>query len=188
VVLSFKPYLINKNDQKVLKTLINNIQKSVSVLNKNPSYDQFNRLDFISNNLTELHAGITALHSTCKLPWDKRKQAIILKSKNPFVKESFNLRYFSMYYHDTLNQEKQAQLGKLLFFDHALSADNKRSCATCHHPQKAFTDGLTKSKPLIENAVIDRNAPTLIDVALQKAFFHDGRTYYLEQQAEDVIH
>jgi mono/diheme cytochrome c family protein len=36
-------------------------------------------------------------------------------------------------------QEKIA-LGKQLFFDPRLSGDNSKSCASCHMPEKAFTD------------------------------------------------
>ena len=36
---------------------------------------------------------------------------------------------------------EKIELGKLLFFDRALSQDNTVSCADCHHPNLAFTDG-----------------------------------------------
>ena len=38
-----------------------------------------------------------------------------------------------------------ATLGRVLFYDKALSINNKISCATCHHQDKAFTDGLATS-------------------------------------------
>lgn len=37
------------------------------------------------------------------------------------------------------------QLGRYLFFDRRLSVNNTRSCATCHNPQFAFTDGYKRS-------------------------------------------
>ena len=43
-----------------------------------------------------------------------------------------------------LTQEGVA-LGKKLFFDKKLSGDGTQSCASCHHPQKAFTDNLQLS-------------------------------------------
>ena len=56
------------------------------------------------------------------------------------------------------------------------------SCATCHDPEKAFTDGLalSLSYPTTRNW---RNAPTLINVAFQKCLFFDGRALTLEDQA-----
>lgn len=37
------------------------------------------------------------------------------------------------------------ELGRYLFYDRRLSANNTRSCATCHNPQFAFTDGYKRS-------------------------------------------
>ncbi|MGB5215887.1 MAG: cytochrome-c peroxidase, partial [Anderseniella sp.] len=34
-----------------------------------------------------------------------------------------------------------ADLGKRLFYDERLSGDTSLSCASCHQPDKAFTDG-----------------------------------------------
>ena len=74
------------------------------------------------------------------------------------------------------------ELGKMLFFDRRLSGDGTMSCATCHDPEKAFTDGLdiSLSYPTTKNW---RNAPTLVNVAFQKYLFHDGRAQSLEDQA-----
>lgn len=74
------------------------------------------------------------------------------------------------------------ELGKQLFFDRRLSGDGTMSCATCHNPERAFTDGLdiSLSYPTTRNW---RNSPTLINVALQKFLFHDGRVRTLEDQA-----
>jgi cytochrome c peroxidase len=74
------------------------------------------------------------------------------------------------------------ELGKKLFFDRRLSGDGTMSCATCHDPEKAFTDGLdiSLSYPTTRNW---RNAPTIINVAFFKYLFHDGRATTLEDQA-----
>ena len=34
-----------------------------------------------------------------------------------------------------------AELGKRMFYDIRLSGDTSLACASCHHPDKAFTDG-----------------------------------------------
>ena len=77
---------------------------------------------------------------------------------------------------------EKIELGKKLFFDRRLSGDGTMSCATCHDPEKAFTDGLdlSLSYPTTRNW---RNSPTLVNVAFQKYLFHDGRSLTLENQA-----
>ncbi len=68
----------------------------------------------------------------------------------------------------------KAELGKRLFFDRRLSGDAAIACATCHQPDKAFTDGLALSKAYPGSDGF-RNTPTLINTALAKNWFHDGR-------------
>lgn len=69
---------------------------------------------------------------------------------------------------------KKAALGKRLFFDARLSGDAAISCATCHQPDKAFTDGLALSKAYPGSKGF-RNTPTLMNTATRKNWFHDGR-------------
>jgi cytochrome c peroxidase len=40
----------------------------------------------------------------------------------------------------------KVELGRHLFYDTRLSADKSMSCASCHQPDKAFTDGLSVSE------------------------------------------
>jgi cytochrome c peroxidase len=77
---------------------------------------------------------------------------------------------------------EKVELGKQLFFDRRLSGDGTMSCATCHDPDMAFTDGLDISLnyPTTRNW---RNSPTLIDVAFARYLFYDGRARSLEEQA-----
>ncbi|GAB6182549.1 cytochrome-c peroxidase [Thermodesulfovibrio hydrogeniphilus] len=78
---------------------------------------------------------------------------------------------------------EKIELGKKLFFDRRLSGDGTTSCASCHDPEKAFTDGaeISLSYPTTRNF---RNAPTLINTAYAKTQFWDGRAKTLEEQAE----
>jgi len=74
-----------------------------------------------------------------------------------------------------------AELGKLLFYDPILSANDDRSCATCHNPDMGFSDG----RPLAEGAHgedLRRNAPSLWNVAYATSLFWDGRAKSLEEQ------
>ena len=63
----------------------------------------------------------------------------------------------------------------------------KMSCATCHDPKKAFTDGLPKSKTNTQDNFTQRNAPTLIDVGYSSRYFWDMRDYNLERQVAHVV-
>lgn len=74
-----------------------------------------------------------------------------------------------------------ARLGRLLFFDTRLSANNTISCATCHKPALAFTDGHAKSIGVF-NRTAFRNSPTLLNVQNQPTFMFDGQIPSLEQQ------
>jgi len=73
-------------------------------------------------------------------------------------------------------------LGKQLFFDPRLSGDNTKSCASCHQPEKAFTDGLPRAKGATGKE-LSRNTPTLLNVGFYSAYFWDGRAGSLEEQA-----
>lgn len=78
------------------------------------------------------------------------------------------------------------QLGKKLFFDPRLSADGKISCASCHRPEKAFTNGQRVAAGVFGKTG-DRNVPTLITRAGTKMQFWDGRAPSLEAQALIVL-
>ena len=68
----------------------------------------------------------------------------------------------------------RAELGKRLFYDTRLSGDTSVSCASCHQPDKAFTDGLALSEAYT-GARHFRNTPTLANVGFRDAWLHDGR-------------
>jgi cytochrome c peroxidase len=73
-------------------------------------------------------------------------------------------------------------LGKQLFFDSRLSGDNKMSCAACHMPEKAFTDGRPKARGAAGKE-LSRNTLSLLNVGFRTTYFWDGRTGTLEEQA-----
>lgn len=77
---------------------------------------------------------------------------------------------------------EKISLGKQLYFDGRLSADNKVSCASCHDPAKGFSNG-DKFATGVENKVGGRSSPTVINTAYQTFQFWDGRAKTLEEQA-----
>jgi cytochrome c peroxidase len=74
------------------------------------------------------------------------------------------------------------ELGRALYYDTRLSADNTVSCASCHSPKMAFTDRAPNSAG-IRGQRGDRSAPTVINRAYTLAQFWDGRAKSLEDQA-----
>jgi cytochrome c peroxidase len=81
---------------------------------------------------------------------------------------------------------QQIDLGRYLFFDPILSGDGTISCATCHQPEKGFSDGLGRSVGILGEPV-KRSAPSLWNVAFLKLFFWDGRDSTLESQMQGPL-
>lgn len=65
-----------------------------------------------------------------------------------------------------------AELGRLLFDDPGLSETGSFSCATCHQPERRFTDGERVHTML---GVGKRNVPSIETSTWQTWFFWDGR-------------
>jgi cytochrome c peroxidase len=84
-----------------------------------------------------------------------------------------------------LTSEKVA-MGRDLFSDQRLSRDGSISCASCHDPKRAFTDG----KPVAEGASGhrgQRRVPAIVNRGYGKSFFWDGRIATLEEQVLQPI-
>jgi len=77
---------------------------------------------------------------------------------------------------------EKVELGRKLFFDKRLSADMTVSCATCHEPERAFTDGKRVAEG-IGGKLGTRNSPTLLNTMFHSDQFWDGRASTLEAQA-----
>ncbi len=78
------------------------------------------------------------------------------------------------------------ELGKQLYFDPRVSKDGTVSCATCHNPEKGFTDNSPVSTGILGRTG-GRSAPTVINTAYGKTMFWDGRAPSLEGQAQGPI-
>ena len=75
-------------------------------------------------------------------------------------------------------------LGQRLFFEPRMSGNGAIACATCHVPARAWTDGRPRALGLDR---LDRNTPTLLDAALNRWFFWDGRADSLWAQSVQPI-
>jgi cytochrome c peroxidase len=87
---------------------------------------------------------------------------------------------------DTAAVASLVALGRTVFFDPALSADGRVSCASCHQPDRAYSDGRPRAAG-IAGRTGTRNAPGLLDVGRQHSLFWDGRRAHLEDQALDPL-
>jgi cytochrome c peroxidase len=67
---------------------------------------------------------------------------------------------------------RAAELGHRLFFDTRFSANGEISCATCHQPEKLFTDGRPLSEAI---GTTKRHAPSIVGLAHSPWFYWDGR-------------
>jgi cytochrome c peroxidase len=98
------------------------------------------------------------------------------------------------YYEDGHFASEKVELGRALFFDKILSGNKNISCATCHHPDLATTDGVAlglgegaeglgedrKTGSTVETSVharIARNSPALFNLGAEEfeRLFLDGR-------------
>jgi cytochrome c peroxidase len=73
-------------------------------------------------------------------------------------------------------------LGRMLFYEKKLSADNSISCGSCHQQRLAFTDGRKLSEG-VGHALTTRNSMSLANLLWVRNFFWDGRAKSLEEQA-----
>lgn len=97
------------------------------------------------------------------------------------LKAPLGLRDLKVPEDNPLTKEK-IELGKQLYFDKRLSRDNTVSCASCHDPQKGWSNG-DRFATGIKGQVGGRSAPTIINAAYQTNQFWDGRASGLEGQA-----
>jgi cytochrome c peroxidase len=158
--------------------------KADAYLSVNSNFNTFDRLNFIRNYINPISEWLT-------FNGNKFLNTIEHYPLNPLAAHLFayniiNVDFFSPnpdYYLTT----QRIALGKRLFYDPILSGNGSRSCASCHKPELAFTDGLAKAIGL-EDELLLRNTPTLWNAALQTAQFYDGRARGLERQMDMVVH
>ena len=74
------------------------------------------------------------------------------------------------------------ELGRQLYFDTRLSADNTISCASCHHPEDGFARK-TQFGEGVSGQTGDRNSPVSFNRIVSDLQFWDGRAASLEEQA-----
>lgn len=83
---------------------------------------------------------------------------------------------------DNATSPEKVALGKQLYFDPRLSADNTVSCASCHDPKKGWSNG-EQFATGVGGKKGGRNSPSVLNSAYYTVQFWDGRAGTLEIQA-----
>ncbi|OOG69848.1 cytochrome-c peroxidase [Flavobacterium sp. A45] len=172
----------NKQNLVALKIL----KEGKDYLDKNSKFNEFDRAYFIKKYLNPLSKAIYKTQMILKIPFFEESRGLKVTAQTLFDRNAFDAEAFSGF-PDYKTTKEKIELGKMLFNDPVLSGNNTRSCASCHHSNKAFTDGLEKAVSLDGKQMIKRNTPTLSNIAFQRSFFYDSRVNYLEDQAIAVI-
>jgi cytochrome c peroxidase len=79
--------------------------------------------------------------------------------------------------------EAKVELGRQLFFDARLSGDGSRSCYSCHQNENG-NGGADPVAIGAGNKKLSRHSPVIWNVAHYPAFYWDGRSPTLEEQAK----
>lgn len=82
--------------------------------------------------------------------------------------------------------DKEASLGRFLFYDKILSLNNSTSCASCHKQSAAFAENRKISEGLF-GELSKRNSTALMNSAFRGRYFWDGRRHDLSVAVLDPI-
>jgi len=183
------PILLKSTD-KQRNDISKIFKKSISYLNKNKNFDTFDRLEFLSEFINPLYKKMLEVQKDLGI-----KSSAEINNKvpswNAYSENIFAEDFINPYYYTLLKKEDDSEqlreLGKLLFYDKNLSNNKEMSCATCHNPELAFTDGEKTSLASVQGQHVLRNSPTLINAIFSDKYFYDLRAYDLEEQGEHVI-
>lgn len=182
---AFQPFAARLPEPDVAR-LNKNWTEAMRVLEQASDADQFDRVAFIRQQLYPICRDVQMARQMLGVP-----VATAGRFLSPVVATLSDSGAFQPDYlvnfGEFVSTPKKVALGKILFFDPLLSGNNARSCASCHQPERAFTDGRTKSRAFRGRKTVLRNAPTLLNAGLQNAQFYDSRVTYLEDQAHDVL-
>ncbi len=175
----------NSESKKTKHDVINLLKKAETYCVQNIDFNSFDRATFIRNYLNPISKAIGVFQKANHIVDIDRNNAINPDAASLFETNTFNVNAFIPSNEYAYSDEK-AKLGEKLFYEEGLSKSKNRSCASCHLPEKAFTDGL-KINVSLTGIALNRNTPTLTYASLQNAQFWDMRQSDLEKQSKDVI-
>lgn len=181
---SIRKIITEKNDS-LDKRFIQRLEQAETFVTGNPDFETLDRFVFIRDYMNPVTRAWVEIRKESGVWEPSGNYPFNFDAPTFFEENSFNLRYFTPSINRNPTKE-QIALGKMLFFEPALSAGSTMSCATCHIPEKAYADGLVSNKDNRERP-LKRNTPTLLNVAFQRSFFWDGRSEDLLEQISSVF-
>ena len=183
--------VLNSRAQAHLATTLSLLDQSQDYLTEHYDFDNFDRLHFLTEYTNPLYETIYHLHRSSGIEfseeYDRTASAHNYHSLNLFDKDFLNPSYYAEISAGDQRNQKKVALGKKLFYDKIMSKDLNMSCASCHHPEKGFTDGLAKSKSNNPSTHTLRNSPGLVNAVYSTKYFWDMREYDLERQVKHVV-
>ena len=161
------------------------LEAAIGALEASSDFDGFDRLGFVSRHGRAISGGLARLQGSLRLPESREPGPWSPGATDIFAAGAIDAGWFAPDFAPAPSPELVA-LGRELFFDPRLSGTRRRSCATCHRPELAFSDGRTLAL-VDEGHGTVRNTPTLLNAGLQRAQFADQRAAFLELQFADVM-
>lgn len=158
---------------------------ATTFLRAHPDFASFDRLEFLASYAIPAAHQLDVVRRLVNVTPVRIPRFWRVDVASPFDAGAFNPAAFAPAGAPPANNALTA-LGRSLFFDPMLSGARDRSCATCHQPGRAFTDGLVRAKTVQGGAGL-RNTPTVMNAGLQPAQFADERVVTLEEQAGEVL-
>jgi cytochrome c peroxidase len=155
-------------------------------LRSHTDFAAFDRLGFIVGQANAAAEALEALRIAegtipISMPRGLRAGAV-----SPYAADAFDERAYAPRSAPSGSRDL-IDLGGRLFTDPRLSGPATRSCASCHNPSHAFTDGRSTPASLAPGLPVPRNTPTLTNVGFQPAQFADERAVTLEDQVVEVL-
>ncbi len=180
------PYFMDTPSKEIAQLL----KESIHYLSKQSSFNDLDRLSVLKDYLDPLYKELGEWKHT--LPQTASASPYIKNLPwNPSSQSLFDPNFLDPYFFTELEASEDSPalraLGKKLFYDKRLSTNQNLSCASCHKPELAFTDGLPKSMSTRAKQTVQRNSPTLLNAVYADRYFYDLRAFSLEQQAKHVV-
>lgn len=183
-LMGMRTFISENYTDNAVKPLLALMDKAIAGLEKN-SFENLDRLVYLKTYIDPLYAQLG------KLGYSGTESLSHVTGWNEQSTSIFSADFLDPYHYTGLTGKEDTrelrELGKSLFYNPVISSDGQISCASCHHPDKAFTDGVPKSLSSIRDKTVLRNAPTLLNAVYADRYFYDLRAFTLEQQAEHVI-
>ncbi|GAB2947883.1 cytochrome c peroxidase [Hymenobacter coalescens] len=167
--------------------LLLQLRRGVAFLQRpGQSFEGFDRAAFLVRHFSPVLAALRAAQAERNIPVVTARRAVRPGAASYFAADAFDPGFFAPA-DAAVPTPAVLALGAALFQEPALSGGGGRSCASCHQPGKAYTDGLAVNRSLVAGSALERNTPTLLNAALQPEQFYDGRVHFLEDQVHAVV-